>query len=186
MIVVVYALVSELSFPVIYNYWAIMALDIYQLIIWLVAMAVTASDISDINKALDLFNYDGGDYGGYGDYGNGGSGSSDGGQYCYDGYCVSYKQKRSGVPFDGNFGKLDTEDKGKTYRGIVAAIAGISGLQMYVPHHRPGTITLTCITQDPLWCHPCIRCARPPGPSPSRRPLPARFCCCLSRTQDCR
>jgi hypothetical protein len=180
-------IVAELSFPVIYNYWAFMALDIYQLIIWLVAMAITATNISDINHAVNLIN----------SYASGAginSGSSSGsGSDCYDGYCfTSGKVKRQegqdipsyGIGDYGNYGKLDSISKAKTYRGIVGAIAGISGLEMCVlllPFL--GSFILIGTAQGPLWHYSRICCYGSPCPPQSWWTLHAPLWCYLTRAQ---
>lgn len=48
MIIVAYVLTAELFFPVIYNYWALLALDIFAVIFWLISFAVTADQVSDV------------------------------------------------------------------------------------------------------------------------------------------
>jgi hypothetical protein len=55
MIATVYMIVAEMRFPVIYNYWAIIGLDAYEVVIWLTAMALQASEISNINQLLNYF-----------------------------------------------------------------------------------------------------------------------------------
>lgn len=44
MITTVWLLVAHYSMPKIYNYWAVLGLDIFLVVFWLIAMAVTASE----------------------------------------------------------------------------------------------------------------------------------------------
>lgn len=114
MIVTVYMILSQLKFPNFYNYWAVMALDIYQLIIWLCAMAIMASNTADVGNIIKSFESaphllndpgtgstgssgDGGvnPFGSSGDGGFGsgsdsgsGSGTDSSGNDCFDGICI--------------------------------------------------------------------------------------------------
>jgi len=48
MITCVYLLVAEFSAPKIYNYWAVLSLDIFLLIFWLCSFAYLASQVAII------------------------------------------------------------------------------------------------------------------------------------------
>ncbi|KAF2670940.1 hypothetical protein BT63DRAFT_453311 [Microthyrium microscopicum] len=90
-ILVVYWFVSQ-SNTNLYNFWAIFAVEIFVLIMWLCTFALIASKVALLNS-----------YTGYigGSYGSGSSGSSSG-TICYAGYCVNYKRslaKRYVDPF---------------------------------------------------------------------------------------
>lgn len=65
MITTVWLLVAEYYMPKIYNYWAVLALDIFLTVFWLIGMAVTASE------ANVLFAASSGYYDVYGTYRSG-------------------------------------------------------------------------------------------------------------------
>jgi len=46
LIICVYCIVAEFGAPVIYNYWAILGLDIFLVVFWLVSLAVMASEVA--------------------------------------------------------------------------------------------------------------------------------------------
>jgi hypothetical protein len=46
MIISVYIIVAEMAFPAMYNYWAILGLDIYAIIVWLSATSLGADTLS--------------------------------------------------------------------------------------------------------------------------------------------
>lgn len=46
MIISVYIIVAEMTFPAMYNYWAILGLDIYAIIVWLSAASLGADALS--------------------------------------------------------------------------------------------------------------------------------------------
>ena len=48
MITGVYLLVAEFGAPNIYNYWAVLGLDIFLLVMWLASFALLASEVSSI------------------------------------------------------------------------------------------------------------------------------------------
>jgi hypothetical protein len=48
MIATIYYLVAEFSSPASYNYWAVLALDIFLVIMWLASFALLASDVAVI------------------------------------------------------------------------------------------------------------------------------------------
>jgi hypothetical protein len=48
LIVTIYYLVAEFSAPAVYNYWAVLALDIFLVIMWLSSFALLASQVSAI------------------------------------------------------------------------------------------------------------------------------------------
>ncbi|KAH8821484.1 hypothetical protein F5884DRAFT_89154 [Xylogone sp. PMI_703] len=71
MIITVYVLVSTIWVPVLYNYWAILGLDIFAIVFWIISFSLLASEVAAYSWVT---NYD------YTD--------------CYYGYCF---KKRSGV-----------------------------------------------------------------------------------------
>ncbi|KIM92933.1 hypothetical protein OIDMADRAFT_62057 [Oidiodendron maius Zn] len=48
-IITVYIIVSSTATPVAYNYWAILGLDIFAVIFWIVAFALLASEVAPFN-----------------------------------------------------------------------------------------------------------------------------------------
>jgi hypothetical protein len=46
MIITVYIIVAELALPVAYNYWAILGLDIFAIVFWLISFALLASEVA--------------------------------------------------------------------------------------------------------------------------------------------
>ncbi len=48
MITTIYLLVAEFGAPSIYNYWAVLSLDIFLVIMWLCSFAVQAAEIAPI------------------------------------------------------------------------------------------------------------------------------------------
>lgn len=46
MIIAVYYFVASTGLPAAYNYWAIIGLDIFAIIFWLISFAVTAAQVS--------------------------------------------------------------------------------------------------------------------------------------------
>lgn len=113
MIVAVYNIVAVMAQPIIYNYWAILGLDIYQIVIWLTAMALLASEISgtgSIGLGLSVVGFS--------------SGISTGdGDNCYYGYCF---RKRS---LERRYISVKTA---KAARDALAATCGLAGLELYV------------------------------------------------------
>lgn len=47
MIVTIYHLVAWYSAPHAYNYWAVLALDIFLIVMWLASFALLASEVAD-------------------------------------------------------------------------------------------------------------------------------------------
>ena len=46
MIITIYYIVATTGAPVLYNYWAILGLDIFAIIFWLISFALLASEIA--------------------------------------------------------------------------------------------------------------------------------------------
>jgi len=66
MIITAYILVATEIVTLIYNYWAILGLDIFLVVMWLISFAITASNSSGFDSAYDFlggfyngFTYDG-------------------------------------------------------------------------------------------------------------------------------
>ncbi|KAB5578654.1 hypothetical protein GE09DRAFT_1214813 [Coniochaeta sp. 2T2.1] len=67
LIVTIYHLVAEFSAPAVYNYWAVLALDILLVIMWLASFALLASEVAAIySYAGSAVYYYGYSYGGLG------------------------------------------------------------------------------------------------------------------------
>jgi len=48
LVVTIYYLVAEYSSPAVYNYWAVLALDIFLVIMWLASFALLASEVAAV------------------------------------------------------------------------------------------------------------------------------------------
>jgi hypothetical protein len=68
MIIVVYYLVATIAMPIIYNYWAVLGVDIFAVIFWLISFALLASEVAAYQIVYDT-----------------------GCSYTFDGYC--YKKR---------------------------------------------------------------------------------------------
>lgn len=62
LIVTIYYLVAEYAAPAIYNYWAVLALDILLVIMWLSSFALLASRVAAIYALGTYYNYYTGNY----------------------------------------------------------------------------------------------------------------------------
>lgn len=58
LVVTIYYLVAEFSSPAAYNYWAVLALDIFLVIMWLASFALLASEVAAAYSYLDSDGYD--------------------------------------------------------------------------------------------------------------------------------
>ena len=67
MIITVYVLVANLVMPAFYNYWAILGVDIFAIVFWLISFALLGSETSTLFAVVE----------------------------CYDGYC--YKKRDVGL-----------------------------------------------------------------------------------------
>jgi hypothetical protein len=56
-ITLIYILVATYGAPSIYQYWAILSLEIFCLIFWLVSFAVLASDVAIVSEYLNYSSY---------------------------------------------------------------------------------------------------------------------------------
>lgn len=61
MIIVVYNGVSALVLPVAYNYWAILGLDIFAVVFWVISFPLLASEVGDYTVVTDdcVYEFDG-------------------------------------------------------------------------------------------------------------------------------
>lgn len=109
MIITVYYMVSVTALPAAYNYWAILGLDVFAIIFWIISMSLLAWEVAAFSWAY-----------GYG-YGSSSSGSGD---TCYTAYGYSYCYKKRDV-----LDKRATTDV-YTYRNALAAAAGLGGLEL--------------------------------------------------------
>jgi len=98
-IIVVYVLAASIALPVAYNYWAILGLDIFAIVFWLISFALLASEVA----AYSVVDYT------YTDYS------------CY--YYDDCSKKR-----DLGLDKRATTTVA-TYRNAMAACAGLGGLE---------------------------------------------------------
>jgi len=102
MIITVYIIVAEFAVPVIYNYWAILGLDIFAVIFWIISFPLLASEVADF-VVFDNYNND---------YTC---------SYYIGDYCV-YKRSLG-------LSKRFWIDSSTTYRNAMAAAAGLGGLE---------------------------------------------------------
>jgi len=106
MIITVYYIVAITALPAAYNYWAILSLDIFAVIFWIISMSLLAWEVAAFSWAF-------------------GVGSDSSGSNCtYVAYYgdVCYKKR------DAALGKRATTDL-YTYRNALAAAAGLGGLE---------------------------------------------------------
>lgn len=109
MITTVYYIVSITALPAAYNYWAILGLDIFGIVFWIISMSLLAWEVA----AFSWY------------YGVGYSSSSSDDSNCYEAYGYSYCIKKRDIE------KRATTDV-YTYRNALAAAAGLGGLELYV------------------------------------------------------
>jgi hypothetical protein len=57
MIITVYILAASIAFPIAYNYWAILGLDIFAIIFWLISFALLASEVAGYSVVTYYDNY---------------------------------------------------------------------------------------------------------------------------------
>lgn len=91
-----------------YNYWAILGLDIFAIVFWLISFALLAWEVSVFGWGLYDYGYSGG-------------------SSCYDYLGYSYCAKKRDV--SSMIGKRATTDL-YTYRNALAAAAGLGGLEL--------------------------------------------------------
>jgi hypothetical protein len=99
-IIAVYVIVASTAAPAAYNYWAIIALDSLMVLFWVVSFAYLAYEVASV----DIYTYT------YNDC-----------LYSYAGVCY-YRNKRS-------LGIAKRSTTVYTYRNVVAAAAGLGGLE---------------------------------------------------------
>jgi hypothetical protein len=101
MIIVVYNLVATMAVPAMYNYWAVLGLDIFAIIFWIISFSLLASEVA----AYQIVTY------------------SDTCAYYYNGYCY----KKRGLNF---LPKRVATTNVYTYRNSMAAASGLGGLEL--------------------------------------------------------
>lgn len=117
-IITLYVVLSTLVWPVAYNYWAVLGLDAFGTLIWLVSFALLASEVNSTKTLFDDYDY-GGDLGSS-SYSS--SGSNDGGVTCatYDGYTDCVRKRAL---------NLFRRDILNNYYSVNAAAAGVGALE---------------------------------------------------------
>jgi hypothetical protein len=106
-IITVYIIVSTTATPLAYNYWAILGLDIFAIVFWIIAFPLLASEVAGfvvVSVAVDVAPISGCDY---------------------YGYNLCYKKKRG-----AGAGLVKRELNLFTYRNALAAAAGLGGLEL--------------------------------------------------------
>ncbi len=105
MIITIYYIVATTGVPVLYNYWAILGVDIFAIIFWISSSALLASDIAPY---FDSY---------YDSYYNDTT-------YCTDyyGYCI----KKRSVELEKRYAHTDLN----TYRIALAVASGLGGLNL--------------------------------------------------------
>ncbi|PSS10548.1 hypothetical protein M430DRAFT_60985 [Amorphotheca resinae ATCC 22711] len=95
-----YVLLASLVWPIIYNYWALLGLDIFSIIFWIISFSLLASEIADYSWAF---------HGGF--------------SCAYDAFTGLYDlcARKRGV--------LGKRDSVYTYRNALAAACGLGGLE---------------------------------------------------------
>jgi hypothetical protein len=110
LIITIYIIVAETGAPVIYNYWAILGLDIFAIVFWIISFSLLASEVA----AYQIVTY-----------------TADDCYYSYAGVCY-YKRSRALE----NLTKRATTNV-YTYRNAMAAASGLGGLELYVVSLSP-------------------------------------------------
>ena len=105
LIIVVYNLVATMAVPAMYNYWAILGLDIFGVVFWLVSFALLASEVAAYE--IVTYTYD-----------------TSSCNYYYAGVCY----KKRSLNFLAK--RVATTDV-YTYRNALAAASGLGGLELY-------------------------------------------------------
>ena len=105
MIITIYYIVASTGAPVLYNYWAILGLDIFAIIFWLISFALLASEIAPYFDTSYYY------------YDNTSSCS-----YYYYGVCI----KKRSVELEKRYTYTDVI----TYRNSLAAASGLGGLNL--------------------------------------------------------
>ncbi|OBT40519.1 hypothetical protein VE00_08992 [Pseudogymnoascus sp. WSF 3629] len=141
-IIAVYYIIATTALTSAYNYWAILGLDIFGIIFWLISFALLAWEVAVFGWGLYDYGYSGG-------------------STCYDyPYCTKKRDVSSVI------GKRATMDV-YTYRNALAAAAGLGGLEfilfivtlvitsIYLHRHRkagghcmPGALHTAPVTQE--------------------------------------
>lgn len=103
MIITIYIIVAQTAAPIIYNYWAILGLDIFAIVFWIISFSLLASEVGSYR----IVTY-----------------SSSDCVYSYAGVCY-YKRSRALE----NLAKRATTDV-YTYRNSMAAASGLGGLEL--------------------------------------------------------
>jgi len=112
-IITLYIILATMVWPVMYNYWAILGLDVFAIIFWLVSFALLASEVNQVKSTFSYY---------YDPYSS--SSSSYSGSNCatYYGYTYCVKKRDVGV-------LTKRSDVLKTYYSAMAAAAGLGGLE---------------------------------------------------------
>ena len=103
MIIVVYYLVSTIAVPAMYSYWAVLGLDIFATVFWLISFALLASEVAQ----YQIVTY-----------------NADDCLYEIDGVC--YKKRSL------DLAKRYATTNVYTYRNSMAAASGLGGLELCV------------------------------------------------------
>jgi hypothetical protein len=106
MIIVVYYLVATIATPVMYNYWAILGLDIFAVVFWIISFSLLASEVASYE--ILTYNYT----------------PDDSCLYVVDGVC--YKKRSL------NFLSKRATTSPYTYKNAMAAASGLGGLELCV------------------------------------------------------
>jgi hypothetical protein len=102
MIITVYIIVAQTGAPIIYNYWAILGLDIFAIVFWIISFSLLGSEVA----SYQIVTY-----------------SSNDCIYSYAGVCY-FKRSRALE----HLTKRSTDIY--TYRNAMAAASGLGGLEL--------------------------------------------------------
>ena len=100
MIITIYIIVAETGVPIIYNYWAILGLDIFAVVFWIISFSLLASEVAAYQIVTYKFNNC---------------------VYSYAGVCY-YKRSRAL--------ESRATTNVYTYRNAMAAASGLGGLEL--------------------------------------------------------
>jgi hypothetical protein len=107
MIITIYAIVSELALPSSYNYWALLGLDIFATVFWIISFALLASEVATYSTHV-----------------------ADDTCFYYLGVCLKKRSlSASSLMVRATLGKRSTTTL-KTYKNAMAAASGLGGLEL--------------------------------------------------------
>jgi len=138
-IITLYVLLSTLVWPIAYNYWAVLGLDAFGTLIWLVSFALLASEVNSTKTLFDDYGYGSGL--GSSSYSSSGSSSTDGGVTCatYDGYTDCVRKRAIGLfrrSILNNYYSVNAAGAGVGALEFVLFAVSLAFTGLYLHRHR--------------------------------------------------